>query len=240
MEHENYETWKVSDLKEYLLQYDITTKNIKGSGKNGNVVKKDLIRTVKKINKKETQEVITQQIQPNNITMNNDVINYIYSNVNDIDTIINICTTNKAARIMCSNKVFWNPILIANDLHLPQIEYKTAQEWIQYIQKEVKIKEKINNILNIMDKYIKRFKSNIKNENNILNIFNKHKNILHDYHGNVRPPTDVTLIFYSSDKDKNKYYAEVIYYDNYVTYKININQLKEILYDLISKKYILL
>lgn len=45
------DSWFVPELKEYLLQYNITPKDIKGSGKNGNVVKKDLVRTAKKISK---------------------------------------------------------------------------------------------------------------------------------------------------------------------------------------------
>ena len=46
-----FDSWYVNELKEYLLQYNITPKDIKGSGKNGNVVKKDLVRTAKKISK---------------------------------------------------------------------------------------------------------------------------------------------------------------------------------------------
>lgn len=46
-----FESWLVSELKELLLQYNITPKDIKGTGKNGNVVKKDLVRTAKKITK---------------------------------------------------------------------------------------------------------------------------------------------------------------------------------------------
>lgn len=38
---DNFNTWTVNELKEYLLQYDITTDDIKGTGVNGRVVKKD-------------------------------------------------------------------------------------------------------------------------------------------------------------------------------------------------------
>ena len=47
----DFDSWLVPELKEYLLQYNITPKDIKGSGKNGNVVKKDLVRTAKKTSK---------------------------------------------------------------------------------------------------------------------------------------------------------------------------------------------
>lgn len=52
MEDVNFNSWTVKDLKEYLLQYDIRAQDIKGSGKNGNVIKKDLLKAANKMNKK--------------------------------------------------------------------------------------------------------------------------------------------------------------------------------------------
>ena len=40
----DYDRWLVKDLKELLLSRDINLKTIKGSGKNGNVIKADLVR----------------------------------------------------------------------------------------------------------------------------------------------------------------------------------------------------
>lgn len=40
---EDFNTWLVADLKNLLLQYDILP--IKGSGKNGNVIKADFIKS---------------------------------------------------------------------------------------------------------------------------------------------------------------------------------------------------
>jgi len=52
----DFDLWIVSDLKDYLYQHDITLKDIRGSGQNGNVIKKDLIRAAKKITKIKTQK----------------------------------------------------------------------------------------------------------------------------------------------------------------------------------------
>ena len=38
----DFKSWTINDLKEYLLQHDIIIK--KGSGKNGSVLKQDLIK----------------------------------------------------------------------------------------------------------------------------------------------------------------------------------------------------
>ena len=44
---ESFDDWTILELKDYLLQHDILIKDI--NGKNGNVVRKDLIKAVKKI-----------------------------------------------------------------------------------------------------------------------------------------------------------------------------------------------
>lgn len=176
--------------------------------------------------------------EPYQTVLNDDIINYIYNNVNDIDTIINICTTNKSARNMCSNRSFWERIMITNNLPLPQVEYNTAKEWIYYIQKEIKMKEKINNIINKIKNGSVKFYSGIQNNYFISGIFNKHDKIVMDYIDNNKPAEKITLKFSSSSKDNNRYYVYVTYRDYYFTYKINTEQLKTILYDLLSKNII--
>lgn len=58
---EDFNKWSVSDLKEYLLQYDITAKDIQGSGKNGNVIKTDYIFAARQIG--ETNDSISKEIK---------------------------------------------------------------------------------------------------------------------------------------------------------------------------------
>jgi hypothetical protein len=58
----NYNDWLVKDLLEYLSQYNIDKTDIRGTGKNGNVVKKDLIRAIKKI-KRYSNNIINNDIQ---------------------------------------------------------------------------------------------------------------------------------------------------------------------------------
>lgn len=47
IQSENFNKWQVNDLKNLLLQYNIDIKVIKGSGKYGNVIKKDLLKQQK-------------------------------------------------------------------------------------------------------------------------------------------------------------------------------------------------
>lgn len=60
MEPIDFNRWTVKELKEYLIQYDINIEDIQGSGKNGNVIKLDLIRTI---------EDIEEGIQLNELSM---------------------------------------------------------------------------------------------------------------------------------------------------------------------------
>lgn len=57
MEQENFNKWSVKDLREYLLQYDIIDEDIKGTGKNGNIIKSDLVHTAKKLNIKSASKI---------------------------------------------------------------------------------------------------------------------------------------------------------------------------------------
>ena len=58
----DFHRWTVKELRAYLLQYDIHIKDIQGTGKNGNVIKEDLIRTINEI-----EEGIQLNETPNHI-----------------------------------------------------------------------------------------------------------------------------------------------------------------------------
>lgn len=164
--------------------------------------------------------------------LNDDIINYIYNNVDDIDSIINICTINKAARTQCSKKSFWVRIFNNYNIDMPTDEYNTAQEWIYYIQKQIKIKEYINIIKN---KKSLTFKSN-SNDSIILNIFDQYKNIIQDYYD--KKNNSIVLTFSSSTKNNNIFYCDVSYHKKLIIYRLNIKQLTTILYDLYNNKLI--
>lgn len=57
MDTEDFNKWSVKDLKEYLLQYDIIEDDIEGSGKNGRIIKADLVRTADNLNLKKISPV---------------------------------------------------------------------------------------------------------------------------------------------------------------------------------------
>lgn len=131
MERENFNTWTVNDLKKYLLQYDVT--DIKGTGKNGRVIKKDLIYAANKIyNRKSVSfNELTQHMNlvDNNESYSKTLPEDIYQEVLyylPINDIKSFCITHKYT---CHNKLFWqNKFAIDN---LPIIGDPTNfTEWI--------------------------------------------------------------------------------------------------------------
>lgn len=107
MELEDFSKWKVNELKEYLLQYDITPKDIKGTGKNGNIVKNDLLKAIKKLNKNITKNpqnfTIPEELSNATsfqFTGNNDVDIHILRNLSSYE-LANLCTTNKYIQKLC-------------------------------------------------------------------------------------------------------------------------------------------
>jgi hypothetical protein len=69
------------------------------------------------------------------ITLNDDVLGIIYSNINDIDTLASICSTNKSIGLMCNQATFWDPVF---DYHnIPKVIRKNAGEYIKYIRKKL-------------------------------------------------------------------------------------------------------
>ncbi len=59
----NFNKWLVKDLQEYLLQYNIDKTDIKGTGKNNNVIKADLVRTANKITYKKINKIYSPNIE---------------------------------------------------------------------------------------------------------------------------------------------------------------------------------
>ncbi len=84
-----------ADLIELLLQYDITDKDINGSGKNSNVLKKDRIDAF--VNYMSKIEAKNKNV---NLHINNDNMIDILSLLNDID-LYNTCLTNKSMYNLC-------------------------------------------------------------------------------------------------------------------------------------------
>ncbi len=140
MQPENFNKWQVNDLKNYLLQYNIDPDDIKGSGKNGNVIKVDLVKTAKKIKSK---IYINSNVNQNNdlpdksgYTVPEDIIKEIL-NVSDVNTIINLCGTSTMYQRYCNDQ-FWKNIANREEMPIKT----TAKEWIEeylYHQYEVNV-----------------------------------------------------------------------------------------------------
>src|SRR5688572_423076 len=99
MNSEDFGTWLVTDLKNLLLQYNITNKDIKGTGKNGNVVKKDYIKKNKKIIKNDTINI--KDINLDTVVWHQILLNLPYQELT------NVCMVNINAMNACQNNLFW-------------------------------------------------------------------------------------------------------------------------------------
>ena len=98
---EDFNQWLVADLKNLLLQYDILP--TKGTGKNGNVIKADLLRAVKKLKLNDMlKNVIDKYDIPN---LPEDIMMEILSKA-DINTIEQYCYTKKYQKI-CHDVNYW-------------------------------------------------------------------------------------------------------------------------------------
>jgi hypothetical protein len=129
MDDENFNRWTVKDLKEYLLQYDIVMKDIKGTGKNGNVVKNDLIHAIKKLHKNDMLQNDVSFIGLDDLpNLNNDILINIAIKL-PIDDVQQLTMTNKDFYNIYSSPSFW--VNKYNYDNLPLLEkHEHIADWI--------------------------------------------------------------------------------------------------------------
>lgn len=130
MQSEDFDKWLVHDLKTLLLQYNITNIDIKGSGKNGNVIKKDYIKMAKKLPK---NDVDKNTIIDNETNLDENIWFNIMLNLNDED-LINSCFTNKTSEKVCHNNFFWENKFKYDHLTLFNIP-QNLNEWLKEFKK---------------------------------------------------------------------------------------------------------
>lgn len=99
---EDFNKWTIPELKTLLLQYNITPKDIKGTGKQGNVIKSDFIKKVKKTLKHESTNNKYE-------TINEDICYNILLQSN-IENISNLCYINKTCYKSCNDNFWINKI----------------------------------------------------------------------------------------------------------------------------------
>lgn len=154
---ENFNTWLVADLKNLLLQYDILP--TKGSGKNGNVIKADLLRAVKKLNKNlklydmpntfDKYDIPSAVIDKYDIpNLPEDIMMEILSNA-DIKTIHQYCYTKKYQKI-CNDVNFWKSLFKRDNLPLFETP-TTTEEWINMYYKMDNIINEVNLLLKLVN-----------------------------------------------------------------------------------------
>lgn len=121
MEPQDFNKWLVSDLKQILLQYDITDRDIKGSGKNGNVIKKDYVKTISNLFKNEPI---------NNQNINEDIWYNILMHLPYKD-LKKACLTDKTAIKVCNHIHFWKDKFEKENLEIVGKMPITIKEWIK-------------------------------------------------------------------------------------------------------------
>lgn len=128
MDDENFNRWTVKDLKEYLLQYDVTTRDIEGTGKNGNVVKNDLIYAIKKLHENDINNDVSFIRLDDIPNLNNDILINIAIKL-PIDDVQQLTMTNKDFYNIYSSPIFW--VNKYNYDNLPLLEkHKNISDWI--------------------------------------------------------------------------------------------------------------
>lgn len=150
---EDFNKWTVPELKALLLQYDISPNEIKGTGKNNNVIKADLIKAVKKVIKREVKRDIKNETKNNvkTIDLNQDVCYNLLLNA-DINDIVNLCSVNKSCHQACHVNFWKTKIQNDFDINIPEnINPKTINEWV-FLYKQM---NKLVNRLDNLDIYIK-------------------------------------------------------------------------------------
>ena len=157
------------DLKELLLQYNITDQDIKGSGKRGAVLKSDREREYLKLQTLDMKEVVIIDDLLYQILLQTDI--------NDME---NVCLINKNTIKICHNVHFWidklNKDHINYDLPLPT----NLNDIIQYY----KIKKAIPITQSIINTYHRKYHIYIEFDNfdiqQLCDLFKKPLNLLVD------------------------------------------------------------
>ncbi len=127
MEAENFNKWRIADLKQLLLQFNITDVDIEGSGKNGNVVRKDYVQTISKIMLSLSPTKMDSNPQTN---INEDIWYNIMLHLNYTD-LKKSCLTDKTAMKVCNNISFWKNKFENEHLEIIGKIPTTLKEWIK-------------------------------------------------------------------------------------------------------------
>jgi hypothetical protein len=137
---QDFDKWLVSDLKNYLLQHDIVLE--KGSGKNGNVIKSDLVKKAYKIyksNKITKSPVKIKTLSGQFPTELNDLVPNILNNVN-MNTVRSL---NKQYYASYPAKRLVYDYIISNYEHIYMHEdeedeyFNTIEEFKMYEQQQI-------------------------------------------------------------------------------------------------------
>lgn len=165
-----------------------------------------------------------------------DNMNEIYKYIYDIDTLISLCNVNKKSNQLCSTQQFWIPILINHHIDLPQKNFESSKQWINYFYINDRINKMISkasgtNNVNIINKpFIKT------SSHNIFDILNKYK--LKKYNLDIMNKQSKEQLYIINPPQNNNWYIDFYYSEGSLTYQTNLKTVKMVLYDLINQNYI--
>ena len=141
-----FNKWLVADLKEYVSQFDITDANIKGTGKNGNMIKTDYVKTALLL--KSTPYVYKDEFtQPQNI--NEDIWFNIMLHLRYKD-LKKTCLTDKMALNVCNNISFWKNKFENDNLEIIGRVPTNIKEWIKKYKIASNAAHMANKITNVL------------------------------------------------------------------------------------------
>lgn len=204
---ESFEHWTVVELKNYLLQHDISMKDIEGSGKNGNVIKKDLIKAVKKIHRKSSYInyspiktfIKSPRKSGGQITNFPDEMIMELLNNMSLPEFIDFCSTNKKYHNICKNEQYWKRYYEQFNIDLkskfPDLSY-------------MRLVQILYNIKQILD-VAKIRKVAFENKTPIQKYLNKYFK-MYDFRGDFTCDVKVEGYIVSKSNKTNDWYVDVV------------------------------
>lgn len=223
--NEDYSKWSINELTTYLSQYDIEKEDIEGTGKNGRILKSDLIRTVNKITNKSPNK---SNKSPNKSNKSNKspnklpktILTYLPDETHEQimlemepSILINACIINKKALQICTNDQFWEKYYKQRNINFKPYQYD-YKERITTARMQLMNAMTINELENEC-KSDKNAKSICKSNDFWKNYFRLHDVMFHElkYHPKITNRFKEfkigLLVTEIGNKDRYKIYAKI-------------------------------
>lgn len=155
----------------------------------------------------------------------------IYQFGDDTQSLSRVCKVNKATQNHCAGEQFWKPVLLRNNIILPEKPFTTMNEWLAYFDFGKKVNKKVNNLFK--EEHI-RFKLNIPIDK-VMYVFTMYgvDDVIYGAHAyftkNVNFVAIRANIHFGNNDPDNIYQVEINAPTKSIIYKLDIQVLKQIL-----------